>query len=298
MTQKTGDNISYFERLYMLGATVALGLSVTADLLPAHILLAALILSVAVFGVPHGALDLDVARKRGLWQRPEGAAGFACAYILLAAVFFGLWTVFPDPLLIVFLLWSLWHFSGDFMHFGGRALSFLLAACLISFPALFHGETLAIILTALSTPEMGQSLTEFLSRAVMLTGAILALAVTHQTIRGNYRQAAFLLLYGAVTLILHPLISFIAYFCLLHSPRHFQETADLLGLSLKSAIIRALPLTLATYVLAGGVFTGFVLLDAALDVAVLRVVFIGLFALTIPHMVLVDIVPLYRKKYS
>jgi Brp/Blh family beta-carotene 15,15'-monooxygenase len=87
---------------------------------------------------------------------------------------------------------------------------------------------------------------------------------------------------------LPPLIYFVLYFCLLHSPRHFRRTARGLGLSPGQALRAAAPATAVTLLGAG--LAGAVLLSLGIraESMTLSVVFITLSALTVPHMILMD----------
>ncbi len=86
-------------------------------------------------------------------------------------------------------------------------------------------------------------------------------------------------------LLLKPLVFFTCYFALLHSPRHLLETAEGLGItSLKRIYLATLPVVLATLALAGLAYA--LLPRISMDARLLRIVFIGLAALTMPHMLL------------
>jgi Brp/Blh family beta-carotene 15,15'-monooxygenase len=104
-------------------------------------------------------------------------------------------------------------------------------------------------------------------------------------LRQSKTDAMELLTITTGALLLQPLVFFTSYFALLHSPRHLLETAEALGINSLKRICRAtLPIVLATLVLA--VFAYFLLPRIRLDARLLRIVFIGLAALTVPHMLL------------
>ena len=69
--------------------------------------------AVALFGLPHGALDPVVARTSGIVRSPAGFAAFLALYTVCAAVTAFVWLSAPLPALITFLLLSIWHFRND-----------------------------------------------------------------------------------------------------------------------------------------------------------------------------------------
>jgi Brp/Blh family beta-carotene 15,15'-monooxygenase len=89
--------------------------------------------------------------------------------------------------------------------------------------------------------------------------------------------------------ILPPLAGFALYFCAVHSRRHFQHIwQDITAvLSPRAALMLAGGLTIASWILALALFINQPAIDGV-DAAILRSVFILLAALTVPHMLLVD----------
>ncbi|MFW5654207.1 MAG: Brp/Blh family beta-carotene 15,15'-dioxygenase, partial [Roseicyclus sp.] len=81
---------------------------------------------------------------------------------------------------------------------------------------------------------------------------------------------------------------FFVFFCGLHSVRHMQEVARVLGLDWRESLRRVLWPTLATLALLAAAGLLLVRRDVSLDASLMQVVFIGFAALTVPHMLLVD----------
>ena len=101
------------------------------------------------------------------------------------------------------------------------------------------------------------------------------------------RFAEFILL-AMVIAILPPLVSFALYFCIIHTGRHMRRIWHVLAstISPKGLYRQAAGFTLASWLVGGAAFLW--LENGDLDAALLQVVFIGLAALTVPHMILVD----------
>ena len=98
--------------------------------------------------------------------------------------------------------------------------------------------------------------------------------------------------------IFDPLVSFTIYFCFFHTYKHLSHLIKNIYIHLlnkKIVIVSTFLFTLISWI--GGVLIIYYLMkyfDAY--ESFLKVTFIGLAALTLPHMLLVDI--LYRKKFS
>jgi Brp/Blh family beta-carotene 15,15'-monooxygenase len=114
--------------------------------------------------------------------------------------------------------------------------------------------------------------------------------------RQRWSDALELLSIASGALLLQPLVFFSCYFALLHSPRHLLDTAQGLGMtSLKRIYLATLPVLLATLLLAGLAY--WLLPHIGMAARVVRIVFIGLAALTVPHMLLDVIAEAERKRH-
>ena len=65
------------------------------------------------FGVPHGALDFDLASRKMPLRTSTGKLGFILLYSLLATICVVLWYFLPAFILCLFLAISIWHFATD-----------------------------------------------------------------------------------------------------------------------------------------------------------------------------------------
>ena len=89
------------------------------------------------------------------------------------------------------------------------------------------------------------------------------------------------------SIILEPLLHFGLYFCLLHSPKHLQDIGVKLHGSVKRAIAISIPFVILTIILAAGLYELFA--SRELNIDLLRWIFIGLFGLTMSHMLLIHL---------
>jgi len=271
-------------RAFLTAAAGLLAIDLAAPAaLPASVQLAVLVAAVAIAGIPHGALDPVLARRAGLGRRGWPFLRFNIVYIAIALLSAGAWLMAPVAALAVFLAISAWHFSGDWprLPVWARALA---GAGLIALPAFAHPGEVARIFAVLSGEQAGR-LAELMHAAGPVLAGGLALAVLAALMR-QPRGAAELAAIGALALALPPLVYFAAYFALLHSPRHLRGLFESMPARLRPRLARTSALYTGLTLAAAGL--GWLAWpDGDVEARALRLVFIGLAALTVPHMALV-----------
>lgn len=282
--------------------------------------LAVLVAAVAVFGVPHGALDPLVGRH---WLAPRLGprwwAPFHATYVLLAGAVVVGWLLSPAATLALFLTASAVHFGlGDVDRARSpRRLAWaeVLArgAAPVLVPAAARPAAVAQAFAWVAPGASPAALDAIVGTASALARwavipACVAFALAHaaSASRARRRGASDLaaaqgvdaiecLAVPAVAAALPPFLAFLAYFCLLHSARHALALAAALDPARpRRAWARfaraALPATAAT--LALGTLAWAALARGgppgrtAFTPAAARVLFAGLAALTAPHMLL------------
>lgn len=271
-----------------IAATAAVAYLAADPGVPLIVQTAVIAVLVAVLGVPHGALDPVVARRVGLWRTPAGLAGFTLGYLAVSVAVVGIWFVAPVLSLLTFLVISAAHFGGDWNADRPWPLRLLAGAGLLSLPALADRDAVADIYMVLAGERASDIATvQSLIAPALLVGMIAA-AVT--AARRRPHEGIELALAALLALTTPPLVFFIVYFCLLHSARHlregFRDERGTLPTRATVAIVigaTAAPLLVALGVLAATTQPG------ALDDQLLQVVFIGLAALTVPHMIVVTL---------
>ena len=241
---------------------------------------------IVALGVPHGALDTIFARNIYNTRSPAQWLLFAVAYLCLALVVVGIWLVSPLIFLSGFLLISLAHFSGDLRK--GTPVVF----------QMFYGGAILVLPVILHAGEVKQLFTQLVgSQAATTVAAVLqllswpwliacCLAAAVLIAKDRYTAIEIASVVGlAVTA--PPLIAFTVFFCTMHSARHvlrtlkFAETASPMFLALAAAVPMLAVLGLS---LAGWKY----LPQSSLDSRILQFIFVGLAALTVPHMALIE----------
>jgi beta-carotene 15,15'-dioxygenase len=254
-------------------------------LAPMHEMLAAAAL-ISLLGMPHGAFDVVLARKLFGFMGVKGWVLFSLLYIGLAAAVVGLWLVAPTLFLWAFLVCSALHFGGDPAASASTVTRGLYGGAVVVLPALWHGPELQQLLglvagpasAAVVAPVLGQMAAPWLG-ATALACVLLA--------RTSWLAALELVTLAALSVAAPPLVAFTVYFCAMHSPRHILRTlASMSGLEVRNALVMALWPTLTVLIVLaviGGLST-----DRSMERSMMQLVFVGLAALTLPHMVLIE----------
>lgn len=254
---------------------------------PLVVQIAAIAILAAVLGLPHGALDPLIARRLGMWRGPLSFGAFNLVYAGLSIAVVALWLVAPVPSLVLFLVVSAVHFGGDCMRERSPAPRALTGAALLTLPA-FRDEDAVAGLYATLAGEGARSVAS-VQAAIGLPLLVLLLGLAVLAARRAPHEALELGLVALLALTTPPLVFFIVYFCTLHSARHLREGF----VEEREQPRRLTALVIVAYtvipLLAAGAFLTTTAGAASLDDQLLRVVFIGLAALTVPHMLLVGL---------
>lgn len=243
--------------------------------------------AVALLGLPHGALDLPMAEAIWPLRGWRDRAVFFASYLALAGTIGVLWWVAPAAALAAFLAYSAFHFSGDWQD-DGTAWRMAGGLSAIGAPVVFHTADVAQIFAVLGPVTSAGIIAQGTALAGIVGASVAVFAVIVP--RGGFARLPLVEL-GAIWIgaaLLPPLLYFAVYFCLLHSLRHLTGTLAVLP-DQRAALGGAAAITGVTLC---GAAVGLILLTVGApgDVTgpVLQVVFIGLAALTVPHMLLVE----------
>lgn len=248
-------------------------------------ILVLLVAGVVILGLPHGALDPLVAAQ--VWgARPHFTmVRFVVVYVAVAALFAAVWISIPTVALVGFLSISAYHFGSDW---NGRCSAWGQSAfgiVIVTVSTLCKGGQVEEIYRQLGASSVHQLVAVSRVLAVVaVAGALFAALRRSKFQKSNFLELSTVLIGG---LFLPPLLFFTCYFCLLHSPRHLMQTARTLGLRGLQEIVRsAAPTVVATLLLAAGLWR--FLPSSVYSERVIQLVFIGLAALTAPHMLLTE----------
>ncbi len=242
---------------------------------------------VALLGLPHGALDPLVVLRSRLYRGWPSLVLFLIAYTALSALVVGLWLLAPVASLVGFLMVSAAHFGGDWNTGRPAAIRVLTGVALLSLPAFRDAEHVAQLYSILSGPGARVvAMWQAEAGPILLICLLVAAAIASRT---RLHESVELVVVATLALTTPPLVFFTLYFCLLHSARHLREGFAMERAALRRPAARALVggATLLPMFIAVGLLIGDT--SDVLDDRLLQIVFIGLAALTVPHMVVVTL---------
>ena len=250
------------------------------------------LMAVLLVGIPHGGLDGAIARRQGWPPTKVAWIGFHLLYLSLAFLVILLWQLFPLFCLGIFLVISGIHFARSdcgynlnknwvpLIAHGGLVpivIPFAQASEVIPIFTLLVGEANALLL--LSTIEM-----------LVLPWLVSVLIYAHLAVNDRFIRSTFFALLCLIiaALVLPPLVSFALYFCVFHSPRHMRGILS--KLSSKERHRGLYEMIVYSLIAIGAIILCAVYFQKEMQLLpkLLQVSFIGIAALTVPHMLLVD----------
>jgi Brp/Blh family beta-carotene 15,15'-monooxygenase len=206
------------------------------------------VVSVVLFGLPHGAVDhLVPARLRG--DRPDlrSVGRVMAVYTILVLAYAAVWFVAPAPAFVFFIALTLYHWGQGDLHASlallrteigsraGRAVTLVargsmpMLVPLVAFPTEYREVADAVIGVF---DERGASTVAFAFgprfRAGVLVFLVAAAAATVYASRSSF-EAGELALLGVYFASVPPILAVGFYFCFWHSTRHIARLLALDG---------------------------------------------------------------------
>ena len=240
---------------------------------------------VLVLGVPHGALDPIFARHLYGIRTLPGWAAFAVIYVALGALVVWLWWLIPGVFLILFLVASAAHFSGDLAAQTPRVARVFYGGAVIFFPVLLHAAEVSQLFGFLAGASAADTLVtgmRWLAWPWLMATALVSCFMW----RRDWLTALEMTSVSLLVIAVPPLLAFTVFFCVMHSARHALRAQQYAALSAPRLLLTcAAPMAA---VLAGTVLSMYFFKDLTFDEHIVQLVFVGLAALTAPHMLLVE----------
>jgi len=257
------------------------------------------LMCVVFIGLPHGAMDGALAAHFGWMESKKKAATFLIGYVAMAALVVGFWFVAPAISFIIFLGISMYHFGKGDVNTDGEepsvTESLARGGVVIGGISQFHRVDADEIFQVLigSNTEL---VWLFLNSVVPMTLIFAILSMVNKTTGERGSLLAEIAGLALIFSILPPLVGFAIYFCLIHSLRHFASMRAMLSDTFsKLQITRTTVLFSALCWAVGLIVLAQQSSNIGFEPALLQVIFIGLAALTVPHMILVDGYAEYQK---
>tara|TARA_B100002052_G_scaffold243180_1_gene228202 strand:+ start:285 stop:1190 length:906 start_codon:yes stop_codon:yes gene_type:complete len=253
---------------------------------------------ILILGISHGALDNIKGKKLLRFFGFKSIISFYFIYIFISIFIIVLWLIFPNVVLLLFLVVAAYHFGKEDTVFIfkknfllSEILLFLKGSSVIIAPLLFQRDKTNEVFEILNfnifdTPFLNDQVLFILLSLSFLS----SLYISNK--KNNNLKAIMILDFSSLIVLnffLTPILAFTVYFCFLHSIRHsitlIFELDKSFKLGLKKFVNKAIPLTLVTGIIF--LFAIYFLNNFYnLDEAIFKVIFIGLASLTFPHILL------------
>ncbi len=267
-------------------ALVLAAVTAAAPRFPQRFELIAAAVAIVTLGVPHGGLDMVFARELHGMRGILRWAAFGLLYGFLAASVVAVWLAAPAVFLISFLLVSAVHFSGDPARGTLTMSRVLYGGAVIVLPAALHAGETGQLFGLLAGDDAASMLMPWLTAISLPWLAVLATCAVIE-VRRSPCTALELVAVGTLAVATPPLVAFVVFFCGMHSVRHVLRTAEWVRRSGRWLMVASALLPTAA-VLAVAVGGWFWMGDTPPNARIIRLVFVGLAALTVPHMALVE----------
>ncbi|MDC3152257.1 Brp/Blh family beta-carotene 15,15'-dioxygenase [Pelagibacteraceae bacterium] len=253
---------------------------------------------ILIIGISHGALDNIKGEKLFKLLGFNSNLLFYLSYIFISLLIILTWLIFPNIVLLIFLIVASFHFGKEDTVFKikkkfllNEILFFFKGSSVIIAPLLFHRESTNEIFSTLNFYVFEST---FFNNYLLMIFLILSFLSSICLSIGKSADLKNIMILDYFSIIilnlfLTPVLAFTIYFCFLHSIRHSLSLINEMDRSfkkgLKKFIMKAIPLTL---------ITGLIFLISIyflnnlykIDEAIYKVIFIGLASLTFPHILL------------
>ncbi len=255
---------------------------------------------VALFGVPHGALDASLGQRLlrpffGLSSLPA----FLIVYVSVSCAVVVGWYVAPVVTCLLFFLVSAWHFgleedyASTSQGWPKHAVAVARGCPIVCLPAIFQASLTCDVLATV-IPTGGVLAAERIVTSMAISVPLLGLAALDLSVycicskARLHRKTAVLLRVSALSVLactVHPCLAFAVYFCGWHSLRGLSELRNQVGGQLDRFVLKLMPITLLTLLLGAGAMFAWARTTGVVD-ATIRTAFLGLSAIAFPHLLL------------
>ena len=246
-------------------------------------------------GIAHGSLDILTATRKKLIIDSFTKFIFLILYLMIPLVFFFIWQIYPNYVFTVFLILSLMHFGiSDKLKSKNLMVAneiLLRSFIIISLPIVLHNEqTLEIFYFLNISEDYGFFLTEVFQYLVYTIIPLLILYTSNSLIKKEYGHLIDIITLLFCFFYFEPLLSFLIYFCFLHSVRHLVNEKKLLKLTNKKLLLNTIPMTLIVSSLLVFLIFIYFYIPNSIKTLFINNVIISLFCLTISHVLLINFI--------
>ena len=201
----------------------------------------------------------------------------------------------PTAFFGLFLFFSALHFSEDLPTEEPLLTRIIYGGSIIVLPFIFYEKEVTDIFAYMIPASSAESFRLFFLPVSKgwVVGAVFSILHSFYrsfTSRARKRQmnGPILLCLVILSLVVPPLLAFTVYFCAMHSPRHIFRTLALGEIGERNKILRSAIAPTAA-VLLSFIIAVWLFEIQSIEKSVLTIVFVGLAALTGPHMILLKL---------
>ena len=253
-------------------------------------------------GLPHGSFDGAVASLVGFKTKFQFLK-FLFYYIFLFILVIIFWLRFPITSLLIFLFMTILHFGlSDWSFFRIKKFKYIVSftyGMSVIFGIIYFNEDQSFIIFEYLTNLNIYFFQKYLFFPYILTSVLILYFMYLSIYEKKFRLGVIeILTLLFIFSLFDPLLAFAIYFCFFHTFKHLYHLIININSYLpnkKFVIYSTLIFTFISWV-AALVFVFYLFQNYSLYESIIKVIFIGLAALTLPHMILVDFI--YRKNYQ
>jgi beta-carotene 15,15'-dioxygenase len=291
MTNVIIDNASRLNKwtmrhsnIFCMATILVILFSQSIALLPHAILLGMIVFSIALIGVPHGALDILFAKQHWKLNTVFRWFVFLLTYLMLVALVVVLWLWQPIVFFVGFLIISIMHFADDCPASTPKIIKILQGGALIVLPSLMFNTQMAQLFSYFISQDASIILVEKL-RSMAFLWCLGLLASALWLLKRDRRVALEVISTSFLALLVTPLVAFTLYFCGLHSIRHILRSEIFLKPETNILKITGLVAPSVATIIIAALCWNF-LPAATLNGQLIQIIFVSLAALTLPHMLI------------
>lgn len=260
-------------------------LSAQTQLLPTWLMyvLGGLILCL---GVPHGALDFDLAKRKMPLKSYSKQFTFILLYIFISMLCVSLWYFFAPVALCIFISISIIHFASDWRTYIPVSLSTVTAVWILTIPALLQPTVFMQILSMLWLSPAESQFLRWGFSTISVVSSVALLFRWKSLVSKDYFYLLELIAYVIILMFSHLLVFFTVYFCIVHSSNYLLRYYQYINSQKSHLLTQIIGIMLLTFLL--GLSLVHYSQTLGINSHFYTWLFVGLFGLTVPHMLLVE----------
>ena len=257
---------------------------------------------VSAIGIPHGFFDFSIGKKIFKKYHRKWILYFTLSYIFISFIYLIAWVFLPGLSLLLFLFLAAYHFGFEdynYMQETNKVVYvdiniFIKGLIVVFTPILFHFDQVNYLFSILIGYKINGIEFSIIQKILFIF-----LSVTHILFekKKSYLHKTEGILCFLNFVILPPLVSFILYFCFMHSIRHFLESIYILKLVPNNFTTRNFLIVIILTSVVFSILSVFFIsnfYEISISNTVIKFIFIILACLTLPHMIF-NMVP-YNKE--